>query len=105
MGAAVAVLLVKERHLVDAMESAGAVDAAHAVTPEEIRADSLGLGWRRLRRRAVLRESSPGSGRYYLDRDVWRGLRRTRQTLAVVLGALILLGVVYGVFGPLGGMR
>ena len=105
MGAAVAVVLVKERHLVEAMEHAGAVDAAHAVTPDDIRADPLGIGWRRLRRRAVLRESSAGSGRYYLDRDVWRALRRTRQTLAILLGALVLLGIVYGLFGPWGGMR
>lgn len=105
MGAAVAVVLVKERHLVEALESAGAIDAEHAVPPEAIPADTLGIGWRRLRQRAVVRESSPGSGRYYLDRDVWRGLRSTRHKVAIVLGLLILLGLVFGMFGSLSGMR
>jgi hypothetical protein len=40
----------------------------------------------------VIREESPGSGRYYLDREVWQAVRRTRMRLVVII-IVVLLGI------------
>ena len=92
MGAAAGAVVVAERRMVEAFELAGATSIATARTPEEVRVDPSSLGWRRLTKRAVIREAAPGSGRYYLDREVWQAVRRTRMRLVVVF-VLILLGV------------
>jgi len=92
MGAAAAAVAIAERRIVEAFELAGATSVATARTPDEVGVDSASLGWRRLTNRAVVREAVPGSGRYYLDREVWRAVRRTRMRLVVVL-IVILLGV------------
>ena len=90
MGTAAAVVLIKERQVVEAFRRACAVDAERALAPEALGLDAEGLGWRRLHRRAVVRESAPGSGRYYLDLDVWEAMRGTRRRmlLAVLIVAL-----------------
>jgi hypothetical protein len=92
MGAAAAAVVIAERRIVEAFELAGATSAASARTPGELAVDTYGVGWRRLTNRAVVREAAPGSGRYYLDREVWQAVRRTRMRLIVVL-VVILLGV------------
>lgn len=92
MGAAAAAVAIRERRIVEAFELAGATSAAAARTPDEVGVETSGLGWRRLANRAVIRESAPGSGRYYLDREVWQAVRRTRMRLLVVV-MLILLAV------------
>jgi hypothetical protein len=83
MGAAVAVVLVKERHVVEAFTSARATSPDRAVVPEDIGVDLGGVGGRRLLRRAVLREAAPGL--YYLDEPSWRAMRSTRRRLALIL--------------------
>jgi hypothetical protein len=92
MGAAAAAVVIAERRIVEAFELAGATSAASARTPGELAVDTYGVGWRRLTNRAVVREAAPGSGRYYLDREVWQAVRRTRMRLIVVL-VVVLLGV------------
>ena len=92
MGAAAAAVVVAERRLVEAFERAGATGAASALTPEEVGVEPSSLGWRRLTNRAVIRETAPGSGRYYLDREVWQAVRRTRMRLLVVV-VVVLLGL------------
>jgi hypothetical protein len=92
MGAAAAAVVIAERRIVEAFELAGATSAATARTADEIGVETASLGWRRLTNRAVVREAAPGSGRYYLDREVWQAVRRTRMRLIVVL-VVILLGV------------
>jgi len=92
MGAAAAAVVSAERRIVAAFELAGATSVATARTPDEVGVETVSLGWRRLTNRAVIRESAPGSGRYYLDRDVWQAVRRTRMRLVVVL-VVILLGI------------
>jgi hypothetical protein len=96
MGAAVAVILMKERQLVEAFERAGATAASAGRSPAELDVDPDGVGWRRLRERAIVREASPGTGLYYLDVEVWQATRRTRRrVLAVVLIVMLaLLAVV-----------
>ena len=91
MGAAAAAMVVAERRMIEAFERAGATSAATALTPDEVGVETSSLGWRRLTNRAVIREAAPGSGRYYLDREVWQAVRRTRMRLIVIL-ILILLG-------------
>jgi hypothetical protein len=99
MGAAAAVILMKERQLIEAFERAGSLSAAQAVVPEDIGVDQSGVGWRRLRSRAVVRESGEGSGRYYLDLEVWRAVRRTRfRVMAIVL----IVGIAVGLAISLG---
>ena len=97
MGTAAAVILMKERRLVEAFERAGAVDPAHAIVPDAVGLDAEGLSWHRLHRRAVVRESEPGSGRFYLDREVWQATRgaRRRMVLVVLLIAVALFVASY----------
>jgi hypothetical protein len=92
MGAAVAVLIAKERHIVSAFERAGAVTPERSRTPEEVGVDDQRLAWRRLRDRAIIREA--GDGRFYLDVEVWEANRRLRRRMAIVLLAVILLAAL-----------
>lgn len=89
MGAAAGAVIVAERRMVEAFETAGATSPATARTPDEVGVERMSLGWRRLTRRAVIRESAPESGLYYLDREVWQALRRTRQRMLIVLIVVI----------------
>jgi hypothetical protein len=93
MGAAVAAVLVKERHVVDAFLRAGATSPERAVVPEDIGVDLAGVGGRRLLRHAVLRATSPG--RYYLDEPTWAAIRSTRRRLVFVLLIAVGLAALY----------
>lgn len=92
MGAAAGAVIVAERRMVEAFETAGATSPATARSPDELGVHSTSLGWHRLTRRAVIREASPGSGLYYLDREVWQALRRTRRRLIFVL-LIVIAGI------------
>ena len=93
MGAAAAAVAVAERRMVEAFENARAISPDTARTPDEIGVETGGIGWRRLTRRAVVRESAPGSGRYYLDRQVWQAVRATRMRMLVIV-ILALVGIL-----------
>lgn len=99
MGAAVAAVLIRrEKEVVDDFRAAGATSRE---TAQSYTAVGLGqsLGLKRLRDRAVIREAAPGT--YYLDEEVWTAVRRTRRRIATVfllILALLLLGVVVGTF-------
>lgn len=96
MGAAVTIMLIKEREVVEAFMRAGATSAVTAVHPGDVSVDLGGVGGRRLVKRAILREA--GDGRYYLDLLGWEALRRHRRRvlfailLLIALGALVLAG-------------
>ena len=96
MGAAVAVILMKERHIVDAFMGARATSAERAVHPSDLGVDLGRVAARRLVDRAVLREASPDT--YYLDILSWEAVRRQRRRvisvilLVVAIAALILSG-------------
>ena len=92
MGAAAAVVVAAERRMIEAFENARATSPESARTPDDLGLDTHSLGWRRLHGRAVIREESPGSGRYYLDREVWQAVRRTRMRLLVII-IVVLLGI------------
>ena len=95
MGAAAAAVVIAERRIVEAFELAGATSVATARTPDDVGVDTVSLGWRRLTNRAVVREAAPGSGLYYLDREVWQAVRRTRMRLVVVLVVILLGAWIY----------
>jgi len=86
-GAAAAVILLKEKHIVVAFRQAGALSPAAAMTPAAIGVAER-LAFLKLERRAVLKET--GSGRFYLDEASWEALRRMRRRIALLLGLLVL---------------
>jgi hypothetical protein len=102
MGAAAAVVLIRERRVVDAFQRAGATSPERATLPSDIGVESSGIGWRRLRERAVVRETPPDSGHYYLDVEVWRALRRTRRR---VLAAVLIVAVAASLASYFGALR
>ena len=99
MGAAVAVLIAKERHIFAAFERIGAVTPERACPPEDVGVDTQRLAWRRLRDRAIVRDA--GDGRYYLDVEVWEATRRLRHRMAFVLLALAVLVAILPVVATL----
>jgi hypothetical protein len=90
MGAAITVILLKERQVIAAFKDAGAIAPDRALDPRDIRVDRDGLIWRRLRERAIIRESE--SGLFYFDEEVWNAQRRARLRLVTVL--LIIVAIV-----------
>jgi hypothetical protein len=93
MGAAVAAVLVKERHVVEAFQRARATSPERAVVPEDIGVDLAGVGGRRLLRHAVLRATA--TGQYYLDEPTWIALRSTRRRMVFVLLVIVGLAALY----------
>lgn len=94
MGAAVTVILMKEREVVRAFEEADATSPDTACSPAALGIDPHGVGCRRLRERAIVRESGAGTDLFYLDLDAWEATRRSRRRLMVVMLILIAAGVV-----------
>ena len=92
-------MVIRERQVVDAFARARATEPEWARAPGELGVDANGIGWRRLRERAIVREAE--QGRYYLDLEVWRATRRTRRrTLVAMFVVLLAFARVMGVFGP-----
>ena len=87
MGAAVAVLLMKERHIIEAYRRAGATSAEKAIAPEDINVGTHGAAWRVLHNRAIMR--STADGRYYLDELSWEASRRLRQQRLLIVVMLV----------------
>jgi hypothetical protein len=85
--AAAAVIIRKEKDLVAHFQSAGAIAAGAAKSPDELGVHER-LAWERLVHRAVIREAAPG--RYYLDEPSWVALRHTRRRMALILGILMI---------------
>lgn len=97
MGAAAAIVLAKERHLIQDFVRAGATSPDRAVTPEELGVDTAGVGWRRLRDHAIVREAGAGSGRYYLDVEVRDAVHRSRLRFLLVLIVILVVMLAFGV--------
>ena len=94
MGASVAaaVIIRKERELVEHFASAGAVSPSSARSSSDLGVHER-FAWIRLVERGVIREAAPG--KYYFDEPTWVALRQRRRRVALVLmivfGALALL--------------
>jgi hypothetical protein len=97
MGAAAAIVLAKERHLMEDFVRAGATSPDRAVTPEQLGVDVGGIGWRRLRDHAIVREAGAGSGRYYLDVEVRDAVHRSRIRFLLVLVVILVIMLAFGV--------
>ena len=95
MGAAAvaAVMRMKESEVRDDFIRAEATTPANAKSFEEIGIDESSLGLKRLQRRAIIREPSPGL--FYFDEDVWRAVRSMRRRMLLLLVfAIVLVGLV-----------
>ncbi len=99
MGAAIAAVIIrKERDIVDELRYAGALSPTTARSIQELGIDE-DIGFRRLRSHEVVREATPGH--YYLDEGVWAAVRRTRRRMIFVILAIALIvlgGVSVGFF-------
>jgi hypothetical protein len=95
MGAAVAIIVRKQRDIVYVFQGARAMSPETARHPSElgIERDMIFNG---LVRRAVLRETP--DGRYYFDELSWRALGGTRRRAALVILSAVLLLVGFGFF-------
>jgi hypothetical protein len=96
--AAIAIMRMKERQVVDDFRAAGALTPSTAQSYA-----AMGFGEaravKRLHDSAVIREVSPGL--FYLDEEVWVAVRRNRRRRVFMIGAvlaLILLGLALGFF-------
>lgn len=91
--AAAAVVMRKERDLVERFRKAGATSAGTARSLSQLGIDDDGVAWHRLTRRAVVREGGPGT--YYLDEASWTALGYIRRRVALVIltiAIVLLLG-------------
>jgi len=97
--AAAAVIVRKEKEIVNIFRGAGALSAERARDPEQLGVHQH-LAFHRLVQRAVLRNA--GDGRFYLDEMSWNALRNTRRRVAVlvlaVLAAAFVVMLMGGVF-------
>jgi hypothetical protein len=84
--AVAAVILRRERELIDLFRDAGATTPATAKSLDDI---GVMQAWplSRLRRRAIVREAAPG--KYYVDEEVWQAMRGMRQRIVLTLMAVI----------------
>lgn len=93
-----AVIVAKERRIVERFRDAGATSPLLARTAQDVGIYE-DIGFRRLRSHEVIREANPGF--FYLDEGVWAAVRRTRMQLVLCLGAIVMVlgvGTVLGFF-------
>lgn len=89
MGAAVAaVIMRKQRDLVQVFQGARATSSSTARYPADIGVEE-DIIFRGLVRRAVLRDV--GGGRYYFDEPSWSSLRSIRRRMALVILSIVIL--------------
>jgi hypothetical protein len=91
--AATVVILLKEKHIVEAFRGAGATSAPAAAIPATLGVHER-VDFSKLRRRGVLRETAPGH--FYLDQERWEALRGLRHRAALVLALLVLALALIG---------
>jgi hypothetical protein len=94
MGAAVAVIVRKQREIVEVFEGARATAPDLARFPDELGIDESHI-FHGLVRRAVLRPV--GDGRYYVDEPSWvamRDMRRRRVLVMLIVVAALVVGLV-----------
>jgi hypothetical protein len=95
MGAAIAAVIARrERDVVQLFRRASATSPSTARSLSALDLDDA-LAVKRLRNRAVLRETDNGD--YYLDEQSWTALRRTRRRLMVTM----ILAIVTVLLGTL----
>jgi hypothetical protein len=93
MGAAIAIVVRKQREIAEVFEGARATSPALARYPDELGIDESHI-FHGLVRRAVLRPA--GDGRYYLDEPSWVAMNDRRRRAAAVT-ILVVLALVLGI--------
>ena len=83
-----AVILARERRMVNRIRAAGASSPEQARTLEQL-GITRGVILRRLRERAVIRQAGPD--RFYLDEPSWEAVRRARRRAIHVMGVIVLI--------------
>ncbi|MBA2303539.1 MAG: hypothetical protein H0W08_13000 [Acidobacteria bacterium] len=96
MSTVAAIILAKERRMVNRIRASGAVNPEQARTLEEL-GISRGVILRRLRERAVIRQAGPD--RYYLDEPSWEAVRRSRRRAIHIMGVIALIILIAVLFG------
>ena len=104
MGAtAAAIIIRRERELVDHFRRAGATSPQTAQTPSALGVEQR-FAWERLIDGAVIRTGA--SGTFYLDEPSWQALGRRRRTVAVGIAILVAsLAVLFAISGLVLGSR
>lgn len=96
--AAAAIMIRKQRELVELFTREGATSLVAAKTLGELNIDHESRAMRQLEGHAVIRQSA---GRYYVDLESWQALRRMRHRMVFIILALAILvaiGVGVGFF-------
>ena len=101
MGAAAAVIMMRERRLVEALTLSAATSPERALPLETLGVEYDAMALRRLQRRAVIREGA--AGRFYLDVPSWEALRRMRLRMVFILFTAVLLLLAFALFRSHGG--
>lgn len=95
MGAAAAVIIKRERDLVEHFQRVGAVSPETAKTRDEIGVDEH-MAWFRLVDDAVIR--SAADGRFYVDLPTWEAQGRRRRRVMTVALLIAVLAVAFTVY-------
>jgi hypothetical protein len=91
MASAVAAIIIRhEKDLVAHFRATGSLtpDSAKSLSALGSHTD---VAFRRLQRRAVIRESNPGF--YYLDEPSWQAHQAARRRIMLLLVSLVILGI------------
>lgn len=91
MGVAVAILIRKEKDLVELFHRARATSSASAQSLSALQAEDDGA-LRRLKRSAVVREA--GDGMYYLDEPSWAALISRRRRMSFIILTIVALVLI-----------
>ena len=86
------VILIKERHIVEAMQRLAITHPAGALSVEQLAdlgVDDRGLAWVALKRRGVVCEAAPGL--WYVDSEAWHTTRSSRQRVLIIVLAVVVL--------------
>ncbi len=100
MGATAAAIIIKrERDLVDHFRRAGATSPQTAQSPAALGVETR-LAWDILVRDAIIRTATGGT--FYLDEPSWEAMGRRRRRIAIVIVVFaILVAIFIGGFGYL----
>lgn len=92
--AAAAVMIRKERDLVDHFRRLRATSPESAMHKQDIGVESNGA-WKRLERHAVIREAQPGL--WYLDELSYAAMRNVRRRILVLILAASIIALLTGI--------
>jgi hypothetical protein len=84
--AAAAIVIKREKDLVEHFRNAGATSPQTAQSPDALGVEYNNMIWRILEKDAVIREGAGGA--YYLDEPSWEALGRRRRRVALIVAVV-----------------